>query len=51
MRVLNARQRKARKETREESRVDQELRSNKGPSDGHEQDPEEREGDCRIKGR
>jgi hypothetical protein len=28
---------------RKENRVDQELRSNTGPSDGHEQDPEERE--------
>ena len=43
MRVLNARQRriKHKKENRE-SRVDQELRSNTGPSNGHEQDPEER---------
>jgi hypothetical protein len=37
-----------RKETREESRVDQELGSNTRLSDGHEQDPEEGDGDCRI---
>jgi len=43
MRVLNARRIKHRKENQEESRVDQKLRSNTRPSDGHEQNPEERE--------
>jgi hypothetical protein len=38
----SARRIKHRNENREESRVDQELRSNMGPSDGHEQDAEDR---------